>query len=56
MLVRIVNWVRSLSVFAPKPAATPVRYRLEDLLEGMTPEAMHDAFVWDGEKAREIVE
>lgn len=55
MLMRIVGWVRSLGVHAPKPAAAPVLYRLEDLLEGMTPEAMHDAFDWDREEAREIV-
>jgi antitoxin MazE len=31
------------------------RYRLEDLLAGMTPEAMHDAYDWGPDVGREIV-
>jgi len=31
------------------------RYRLEELLEGMTPEDMHAAFDWGPEVGREIV-
>ncbi len=36
--------------------ATRPRYKLEDLLVGMTPEAMSDAFDWGPDKGREIVE
>ena len=32
------------------------RYILADLLKGMTPEAMRDAFDWGPDKGREIVE
>lgn len=32
------------------------RYRLEDLLVGMTPEAMHEAFDWGPDVGREIVD
>ncbi len=32
------------------------RYVLADLLQGMTPEAMRDAFDWGPDKGREIVE
>jgi antitoxin MazE len=32
------------------------RYVLADLLNGMTPEAMRDAFDWGPDKSREIVE
>lgn len=32
------------------------RYRLEDLLAGMTPEAMHEAFDWGPDVGREAVE
>ena len=32
------------------------RYRLEDLLIGMTPEAMHKAFDWGPDVGREIVD
>jgi antitoxin MazE len=32
------------------------RYRLEDLLVGMTPEAMHDAFDWGPDVGREIID
>ena len=32
------------------------RYVLAELLEGMTPEAMHDAFDWGPDRGREIVE
>ena len=32
------------------------RYRLADLLEGLTPEAMREAFDWGPDKGREIVE
>ncbi|MGE0119759.1 MAG: AbrB/MazE/SpoVT family DNA-binding domain-containing protein [Dongiaceae bacterium] len=31
-------------------------YTLEDMLEGMTPEAMRDAFDWGGDRGREAVE
>lgn len=36
-------------------AAQP-RYRLEDLLAGVTPEAMHEAFDWGPDRGREAVE
>jgi antitoxin MazE len=32
------------------------RYVLADLLRGMTPEAMREAFDWGADKGREIVE
>ena len=32
------------------------RYRLEDLLIGMTPEAMHQIFDWGPDVGREIVD
>ncbi len=32
------------------------RYRLTDLLVGMTPEGMHDAFEWGDDVGREAVE
>jgi antitoxin MazE len=32
------------------------RYVLSDLLEGMTPEAMREAFDWGPDRGREIVE
>ena len=32
------------------------RYRLEELLEGMTPEAMHEAFDWGPDAGREIID
>jgi len=32
------------------------RYVLAELLEDMTPEAMHDAFDWGPDRGREIVE
>jgi len=32
------------------------RYVLSDLLKGMTPQAMREAFDWGPEKGREIVE
>jgi antitoxin MazE len=32
------------------------RYRLDDLLKGMTPEAMREAFDWGPDRGREIVE
>ncbi len=32
------------------------RYALADLLEGVTPEAMRDAFDWGPDRGREIVE
>lgn len=32
------------------------RYRLADLLHGITPEAMRDAFQWGGDVGRENVE
>ena len=31
-------------------------YRLEDLLAGMTPEAMHDAFDWGADVGREQID
>lgn len=36
-------------------AAQP-RYRLEDLLTGVTPEVMHEAFDWGPDRGREAVE
>lgn len=37
--------------------ATPKkRYKLEDLLKGMTPEAMRDAFDWGPDRGREVPE
>ena len=36
-------------------ATKPRRYRLEDLLVGMTPEAMHTAFDWGPDLGREDV-
>ena len=35
---------------------TRPRYVLADLLQGMTPEAMREAFDWGPDKGREIVE
>jgi antitoxin MazE len=35
--------------------ARPV-YSLEELLVGMTPEAMHEAFDWGGDVGREVVD
>jgi antitoxin MazE len=32
------------------------RYRLEDMLEGMTPEAMREAFDWGPDVGREAVD
>jgi antitoxin MazE len=32
------------------------RYRLEDLVVGMSPEAMREAFDWGPDRGREIVE
>jgi len=32
------------------------RYTLASLLEGMTPDAMQDAFAWDDDQGREIVD
>jgi antitoxin MazE len=40
-------------VIAP---ARPRRYVLADLLEGMTPEAVRDAFDWGPDRGREIIE
>lgn len=37
-------------------AAASPRYKLEDLLKGMTPDAMSEAFDWGPDKGREIVE
>lgn len=31
-------------------------YRLDDLLNGMTPQAMHEAFDWGADAGREAVE
>lgn len=31
-------------------------WRLEDLLMGMTPEAMHEAFDWGDDRGREMVD
>jgi len=31
-------------------------WRLEDLLTGMTPEAMHEAFSWGDDEGREVVD
>lgn len=52
---RITGWIRNLCTRSSKRAAVQARYKLEDLLEGMTPEAMQDAFEWDKDIAREIV-
>lgn len=32
------------------------RYRLEDLLVGMTPKGMHKAFDWGPDRGREVVD
>jgi len=32
------------------------RYRLAELLQGMTPEAMREAFDWGADQGREIIE
>ncbi|HEV2300423.1 MAG TPA: AbrB/MazE/SpoVT family DNA-binding domain-containing protein [Stellaceae bacterium] len=32
------------------------RYELAELLRGMTPQAMREAFDWGGDKGREVVE
>ena len=32
------------------------RYQLAELLQGMTPEAMRDAFDWGPDRGREIIE
>jgi antitoxin MazE len=32
------------------------RFRLEDMLAGMTPEALHDAFDWGPDAGREAVD
>lgn len=32
------------------------RYKLRDLLRGMTPKAMHEAYDWGPERGREIVD
>lgn len=37
-------------------APSKPRYRLEDLLEGMTPEAMREAFDWGPDVGREVVD
>ncbi|HEY3888049.1 MAG TPA: AbrB/MazE/SpoVT family DNA-binding domain-containing protein [Caulobacteraceae bacterium] len=37
-------------------APSAPRYRLEDLLKGMTPEAMRDAFDWGPDVGREVVD
>ncbi len=37
-------------------APSAPRYRLEDLLEGMTPEAMREAFDWGRDLGREAVD
>jgi len=31
-------------------------YRLDDLLIGMTPEAMHEAFDWGPDRGREVID
>ena len=31
-------------------------WRIEDLLVGMTPEAMHEAFDWGDDRGREVVD
>jgi antitoxin MazE len=38
------------------PSRPRLRYRLEDLLVGMTPEAMHEAYDWGPDRGRESVE
>ena len=37
-------------------APSAPRYRLEDLLEGMTPEAMREAFDWGPDRGREAID
>lgn len=34
---------------------TATRYRLAELLDGVTPEAMREAFEWDAPQGREIL-
>ena len=36
--------------------AVPPRFTLDELLEGVTPEAMREAFDWDDDVGREAVE
>lgn len=38
------------------PEPTGKSYDLVELLDGMTPEAMHDAFDWGPDRGREVVE
>jgi antitoxin MazE len=37
-------------------ASNKRRYILADLLRGMTPEAMHDAFDWGPDRGREVID
>ena len=39
---------------SPEPIRN--KYDLIELLDGMTPEAMHDAFDWGPDRGREVVE
>ena len=32
------------------------RYKLEELLKGMTPKAMHEAFDWGPDRGREVID
>ena len=41
---------------APAREPAPRKYKLAELLDGMTPEAMHDAFDWGPDRGREVVD
>ncbi|HTW69484.1 MAG TPA: AbrB/MazE/SpoVT family DNA-binding domain-containing protein [Acetobacteraceae bacterium] len=41
----------TIVISRPRP-----RYRLQDLLVGMTPEAMHEAFDWGPDVGREAID
>jgi antitoxin component of MazEF toxin-antitoxin module len=61
-----MNLMASKELPYPEPArsaeskSAPPRLKrkcvLADLLKGMTPEAMHDAFDWGPDRGREVVE
>ncbi len=36
--------------------AAPARYRIEDLVAGMTPLAAHEAFDWGEDAGREVID
>ncbi len=56
MVFRITGWIKNLRTRSPERAAVQSRHKLEDLLEGITPEAMRDAFEWDKDIAREVID